>query len=82
MAELYWCMQAYKVFKSLRWVAAGFAMAAACCAAYSLGSGFTFKKLVLPLIVTALSAALAWKSQDFKQRFEFVDYRLDLKSYD
>lgn len=68
-------VQAHATFKALRWVAAGAAIATACAAAYSLGSGFTFKKLLLPFIATVISAAIAWKSQTFKQQFEFVDYR-------
>ena len=68
-------LQAYSTFKALRWVGAAAAVLAACCAAFSMGSGFRLRKLVGPVLVTALSAALAWKSEAFKQQFEFVDYR-------
>lgn len=61
--------------KSLRWVAAAAAVLAACGTFYTLGSGVSVKKLILPVLVTLLSAALAWTSQNLKKRFEFEDYR-------
>ena len=70
-------MQAHQVFSNLRWVAAGLAVVAAMGAAYSLGSGASFKGLVLPALTLLISAALAQWSSRMKGLLEFQDYRSD-----
>jgi hypothetical protein len=68
-------LQAHQVFSNLRWVAAALAVVAAMGAAYSLGSGVSLKKLILPAVVVMLSGALARVATTFKGKMEFQDYR-------
>jgi hypothetical protein len=67
-------LQAHKTFKYLQWIAAVVSVSMVILAAFSLGSGVTFKKLLLP-IAAVISAKAGLLAHSFKQRLEFVDYR-------
>jgi len=67
-------VQAHKTFGKLQWVAAAVCVLALLTAAHQLGSGWTLRKLVLP-IAAVLAARAGLLARSFKQRLEFVDYR-------
>lgn len=68
------CSWAHKTFGKLQWVAAAVCVLALLTAAHQLGSGWTLRKLVLP-IAAVLAARAGLLARSFKQRLEFVDYR-------
>lgn len=68
-------MQAHKTFSFTQWAGAFAAVFAGAYTAFALGNGTPLRKLILPTLATALTAALAFVSRDYRQKMEFLDYR-------